>query len=81
MSDPTLEALVIDRRRMLRDLAPVLNRAGGSHPKRSTENRRRSRQRREIRDRLRENADHIASRVVSLYNREPYADVLPLRGK
>lgn len=64
--DPTLRALLLDRRRLLQQLAHVLRRAGYSHPDRAAVNAKRAVKRKATRKALRRNAEAIASRCLDL---------------
>lgn len=65
-TDPTLMGLVLDRRRLLRQLAHVLRRVGPNHPQRATINKKRRRQRLELRHAVRNIELRIAARCDQL---------------
>lgn len=65
-SDPELSGMLLDRRRLLKQLSPLLRRVGASHPQRSAINADRSFRRKEVRDALRLNAEAIASRLLEI---------------
>lgn len=66
LDDRQLDGLVIDRQRLLRQLAPLLRRVGASNPKRHDLNAERAVRRKAIRKSLRQNAELIAARVMEL---------------
>lgn len=64
--DRELHGMLLDRSRLLHDLAHVLRRVGASNPDRAAINRRRSVKRQQLRRDLRRNADDIAARLMAL---------------
>jgi hypothetical protein len=68
--DPELQGLVIDRQRLLRELAPILRRLGPHYENRATLNKRRAIKRHNLRKQLARNAEAIAARVALLYDQQ-----------
>lgn len=66
LDDPTLMGFLLDRRRVLRQLAAVLRRVGPNHPDRATINRKRRKRRLELRKDLRGLELAIAARCDQL---------------
>lgn len=66
-TDAELHALLLDRQRLLRELAHVLKRVGHSNPKRAAVNAKRAEKRKALRKHVRRNAEAIASRVEFLF--------------
>lgn len=65
-NDPDLIGMLMDRRRLLRQLAPLLRRVGASHPQRSKVNAEKSVRRKATRRDLRANAEAIAARLLEI---------------
>lgn len=68
-----LRGLLEDRARLLRQLAPVLRRAGPDNPQRAAINAKRAIIRKRVRAELRRNAFAIAAHCASLYDIHPQA--------
>ena len=64
--DATLSGLVLDRRRLLLQLAHVLRRVGPNHPQRAAINRKRRKQRLELKHTIRNVELRIAARCDQL---------------
>lgn len=71
MSDPTLGQLLAERERLHRELAPILTRVGGNHPKRQTVNAKRATVRKQLRHQLRRNGDAIVAIIYQRYITNP----------
>lgn len=61
-----LQGMLLDRRRLLKQLVPLLRRVGASHPERRKINADRSVRRKTVRKALRANADAIAARLLEI---------------
>jgi hypothetical protein len=72
--DPVLMGLVLDRRRLLRQLAHVLRRVGPNHPQRATINTKRRRQRLELKHAIRNVELRIAARCDRLVFPNDYSE-------
>lgn len=59
-----LRGMLVDRRRLLRQLAHVLRRVGASHADRAKINKKRSMLRKQVRRALRANAEQIAAHCL-----------------
>lgn len=66
VNDPTLRGLLIDRQRILRELAPILRRVGPNRPDRAKLNAARRLRRLELRQDLRRCESAIVARVANL---------------
>lgn len=68
--DPELAGMLVDRQRLLRQLAPLLRRVGASHPQRSKVNAEKAVRRKQTRRDLRANAEAIAARLLEITDGE-----------
>lgn len=68
--DLALRGFLLERRKIMRDLATVLTRVGYNNPKRKQLNAERSKKRKLLRRRLRLNSEAIASRWSELFDLE-----------
>jgi hypothetical protein len=71
--DPELQGMLLDRRRLLEELAPALRRVGPHRTKteRAKANTSLRLRRLDIRKQLRANAELIATRCMTLFDKEP----------
>lgn len=63
---PELRTLCEERSRLHRELAPILTRVGGNHPKRKRVNAQRATVRKDLRRAIRQNGEAIVACVVGL---------------
>lgn len=65
--DLKLQELMRERLRLQKELAPVLTRVGGNHPKRKSVNAKRAAVRQQLRRALRANAEQMVAHVMATY--------------
>lgn len=67
LTDTILAELMRERLRLQRELAPILTRAGGNHPKRQLFNRKRAVVRKQLRRAVKQNGEAIIAHLMSTY--------------